>query len=80
MVTSAESQRGFPVVEAIAIAMLLWALVPVSLYSLCLGHIRSQTSRKSQRSNFRSNGRAVSAVPSLTVVLARRSPRRWAPL
>ncbi len=28
--------------------------------------------------NFRWNGRALSAAPSFIVVLARRSPRRWA--
>lgn len=28
--------------------------------------------------NFRWNGRAISAVPLLSVVLARRSPRRYA--
>ena len=28
--------------------------------------------------NFRWNGRAVSAAPSITVALARRSPRRYA--
>lgn len=39
-----------------------------------LGRIRG--SRNSVRSNYRSNGRAASAVASSTVIAARRSPRR----
>lgn len=27
--------------------------------------------------NFTSNGRAASIVPTVSIVLARRSPRRW---
>lgn len=33
---------------------------------------------KLQSPNFRWNGRAGSAVPSMNIVLARRSPQRWA--